>query len=87
MKTIEFNGESISIYMNKNRLEARDEQGFPYMVIGLPHKSLNKDEVAIKNYSENTGILEALLANNIVDKPHRFLRQGFVTVPVCKLLL
>ena len=46
---------------------------------------LRPDEVAIKNYSENEGILQSLLKARIVAPPHRFVSSGFVQIPICKL--
>ena len=46
---------------------------------------LQSDEVAIKNYSENEGILKSLLKARIVAPPHRFVSSGFVQIPICKL--
>ena len=46
---------------------------------------LSDDEVAIKDYSENSGMLTALVDADIVTLPHRFVESGFVTIPVCKL--
>lgn len=45
-----------------------------------------QDHVAIKDYSENSGALESLKSAGVVGEPEYFLRSGFVTIPVCKLL-
>jgi hypothetical protein len=39
-------------------------------------------EVVIKNYSENVGMLEFLLKNKLVTKPHRWLESAYVFCPV-----
>ena len=59
--------------------------GFPFATATVNLPGLEKDEIAIKNYSENEGILEFLLENEIINQPHRYIGSGFVTVPVCKL--
>lgn len=87
MKAVQFNGDKIFISLRRGRLEAIDEEGFAYMVISLPHESLIEGEVCVKNYTENEGILDVLIANKIVERPHRFIRQGYVAAPVCKLLI
>ena len=46
---------------------------------------LRPDEVAIKNYSENEGILKSLLNAGIIATPHRFISSGFVQIPICKI--
>lgn len=65
------------------------EDGSPFATatINLPQEKLEKDEVIIKNYSENEGILDFLISNNIIDAPHRYITTGFVTCEVCKLFI
>jgi hypothetical protein len=46
---------------------------------------LDSDEIAIKDYSENEGIYNALLNAGVITPKHRELSTGYVTVPVCKL--
>ena len=49
---------------------------------------LTKDEVAIKEWGENSNkdVLAFLYAWDIVDHPHKFLQTEFITsIPVCKL--
>lgn len=48
---------------------------------------LNIDEVAIRNHSENEGILDWLLNNKIIAAPHYYIKSGFAEYPVCKLLV
>ena len=59
--------------------------GFPYATASVSVPDLADGEVGIKNYSENEGVLEFLLENNIVEQPHRFVESGFVIIPICKL--
>ena len=47
---------------------------------------LESGEVAIKNWSENEGILDFLVEHKFIEKPHRFVKQGFVRIPICKLI-
>ena len=47
---------------------------------------VDKDHVAIKDYSENQGALASLNEAGIVSEPEYFLKSGYVTIPVCKLL-
>ena len=64
-------------------IDCTDGCPFATATVNLP--GLTKDEVAIKNYSENEGVLSFLLENNIVELPHRFIASGFVNIPVCRL--
>lgn len=43
------------------------------------------DHVAVKDYSENRGVLDALINANIVYSPVTYREQGFVKIPICKL--
>lgn len=46
---------------------------------------LTGDEVAIKNYSENTGVLQTLVEIGIIHPPHRRIPSGFVNLDVCNM--
>jgi hypothetical protein len=59
----------------------------PFMTASVNVMNANPEEVAIKNYSENEGILDVLIANKIVSEPLRIVKQEFVEIPICKLLV
>lgn len=62
------------------------EDGMPFATATISvNDQLLEDEVAIKNYSENEGILQSLIDADVIEKPHEFIQSGFVTIPVCKL--
>jgi hypothetical protein len=63
------------------------EDGFPFAKSTVNIPGLAEGEVAVKDYSENEGMLDFLVDNGIVHPPHRFESSGYVTVPVCKLVL
>lgn len=48
---------------------------------------LKNDEVIIKDYSENTGMLQALMDAGIISAPIGIFQTGYVRSPVCKLLV
>ncbi len=66
-----------------------DEDGLPFAVctVNIPHAQVAEDEVAIKDYSENEGMLQYLIKNKIVMLPHRYTQSGYVTVPICRILI
>ena len=64
----------------------KDDDGNPWVKATVYVDGLEDDEVAIKDYSENEGVLDALLEAKIVAPPHRFVEQGWVRIPVCRLL-
>lgn len=67
------------------RIQIVDEDGFPYATCTTYVDGLAPDEIAVKNWSENEGMLDVLIANNIVCPPHRWVESGFVLVPICRL--
>jgi len=54
--------------------------------INLPDIDLKKDEVCIKDYSENEGMLKTLINSGIVSVPIAFVKSGFVKIPIVKLM-
>lgn len=65
------------------------ETGEPYLTAttNIHGLSLAKDEILIKDYSENEGVLEFLEQNKIVEFTGNYIHQGWVAIPVCKLLI
>lgn len=51
------------------------------------NKPLPENHVAVKDYSENTGMLKVLVEAEVVSEPTTYIANGFVRIPVCKLLL
>lgn len=43
--------------------------------------------IAIKDYSENEGILAWLIENEIVLQPKQYIPSGYVMIPICKILV
>ena len=65
-----------------------EPDGMPYAAASVnPDIKLAVDEVAIKDYNENAGLLDVLQAANIVSAQIRYVATGYVTVPVCRLLI
>jgi len=52
----------------------------------LPDETLAEDEVCIKDYSENEGMLAALVEAGVISEPLRHIAVNHVTIPVCRLL-
>lgn len=58
-----------------------------HATINVMQGLIKQDEVVIKDYSENEGMLEALVKAGVVSEPLRFIPiSGFVNAPVCKLI-
>ena len=63
-----------------------DEEGFPFITVTVSVPGLKPGEVAIKDYSENAGMLKLMIDNHVVHVPHRHVTSGFATIPVCLLV-
>lgn len=61
------------------------EDGIPVATVTVNVPNLEKDEVAVKSYSENEGMLEIMMGEGIVTPPHRRVQSGWVSIPVCRL--
>jgi hypothetical protein len=53
--------------------------------INLPDVKLEEDEVIIKDYSENEGMVKCLIEAGVISSVVAYVKTGFVTVPICKL--
>lgn len=78
-------------YQNNGRtaitlIDENDGSPITTATINLPNVSLNDDEVIIKDYSENEGILNILLINGVVELTGKSVDTGFVNCEICKLI-
>lgn len=67
-------------------IDAEDGSPVAMATVNLPAESIKQDEVIIKDYSENEGMLAALVGEGIISEPLRKIQQGFVELYVCRLL-
>jgi hypothetical protein len=77
-----------SKYPNRrNALVLHSTNGEPtgVLTVNLPQNPLRHDEVFVKNYSENEGVVDALVKAGVAQPPHRWVMSGFVQIPVCTL--
>jgi hypothetical protein len=76
-------------YGNNGRtaLILEDEDGHIVTVatVNVPEEKLAENEVIIKDYSENKGMLDWLIKNEIVEYTGRYVTTGFVMCPICVL--
>ncbi len=68
-------------------LDAND--GCPVMVatVNIDDVTLSGNEIIIKDYSENEGVLDFLVQNKITSRPKRWISTGWITCPVVDLLV
>lgn len=65
----------------------RSENGWGELVASTNlDANLPKNMVAIKDYSENEGMLSALTEAGIVSEPVGYIASGFVEFPVCVII-
>ena len=78
----------MSKYTNgQHRMEFIDSKdGFSVLVSSVAiDESLESDQIAIKDYSENEGVLKFLMEKGIVSSPLKYFNSGFVSIPICKI--
>lgn len=62
------------------------QDNMPYAMCSINvDEKLSKDEIAIKNWSENTGMEEVLMSVGIIKEKVKNINNGYVTIPVYKL--
>ena len=78
----------MSRYSNgQHRMELIDsEDGLPVLVASSAiDESLESDQIAIKDYSENEGVLKFLIEEGIISSPLKYFNSGFVRITICKI--
>jgi len=78
-------------YKNNNRtamtlVDAITFEPIAVATINVPEVPLKEDEVVIKDYSENEGMLETLVNANVVKRLGKRVKVGHVKCEICKLL-
>ena len=53
--------------------------------VNLPDVPLRSNEIIVKDYSENEGVLDFLIKEDIVETPHKYVQLEFVRCWICKL--
>jgi len=67
-------------------IDQEDHDSVAFATVNMPQEHLMNDEVFIKDYSENKGMVEALVEAGIIEEePIRSAVSGFVTINAYKL--
>lgn len=66
-------------------IDAEDGSPIATATVNLPDLPAGPNQVFIKDYSENVGMLDALVAAGVVKPTGQMVRSGYVEVPVCEL--
>ena len=92
MKTYNFNGSEVTVKVTTsicpNRIQLNGAvDGVPYAVatVNIPELINVEGYVAVKDYSENEGMLQFLIDNDIVEPPVTHVESGYVKLPICKI--
>ena len=67
--------------------EAETGESFLTVSKNIPTENLSSNEIIIKDYSENDGILRCLAEIGVISYPKRWITQGWVSLPICDLLI
>ena len=90
-KQVTINGAICDVYVGryvegKNAAIVLMENYTPYCTATVnPSFTLANDEVVIKDWSENEGVLDALTSAGIVDVPHTPVQMGHTQGYVCRM--
>lgn len=89
--TVQFLGEQCSVELAEysaggKAIMLKCEDGSPMATATAWIPGLGVDEIAIKDYSENEGIYDALLEAEIIAPHHRLIPFTFVELKVTKLI-
>jgi len=91
-QTVKFGGTTCVVnrykYQNgQNCLKLVDLEDFaPYCTATTAYDTeIEQDEVIIKDYSENSGVMKALIEADVIEQHHRRIETPFVYLYVCKL--
>lgn len=66
-------------------VDAEDGEPVATATVNLPDETLGENEVFIKDYAENEGMLKTLQDAGIVEPTGKVVASGFVAIPVCRL--
>lgn len=67
-------------------ISIKNDEPILVATVNVPEAILRKDEVIIKNYSENEGVLEVLVKAKIISEPIGYIKTGFASSPICRIL-
>jgi len=65
--------------------DARTGESIIMASTNIPEVSLEEGEVIIKDFSENEGVLQALLDAGVIERTGRRVEGGYITCEICRL--
>lgn len=67
--------------------DIHDGEPVAVATVNIPEIPLVPNEVIIKDYSENEGMLDTLIAAGVISAPSRSVQLRYVTVYICTCLI
>jgi hypothetical protein len=67
-------------------IDAENGEPVATATINVPDFDIKEDEVIIKDYSENHGMIESLMKANIISAPNKSIKWNWTDLYVCKYL-
>jgi len=75
---INYASGGMGIILTKRNINATTASDmYEDLVVSVPTKSLEDDEIALFDRNETEGIVKCLVKNNIVQEPHRFVYDEY----------
>ena len=68
-------------------IDSEDGSPIAKATVNIPEVPLSENEVIIKDYAENIGMLETLVNAGVVEDTRKKVAAGRVSVPIVKLLI
>ena len=68
-------------------VDVEDYCPFATVTVNVPEIEIGKDEIIVKSYAENQGMLNFLVTNQICAAPRAIVERGHVEFFICKLLI
>lgn len=65
--------------------DAHDGEPVSKATVTMQGANLREDQIIVKDYSENEGMLDALTEIGLVTGVERWIETGWVRVPVCNI--
>jgi hypothetical protein len=65
--------------------DAHDGEPVSKATVAIDGANLKENQIIVKDYSENEGMLDALISIGLVTSVERWIETGYVRVPVCNI--
>ena len=77
---------ALKLVIARGRLQEGEGEPMAVATVNLPDEPVRDGYVFIKDYAENEGMYDALLAAGVISPAIKTVKSGFVLIPMCKYL-